>query len=96
MITGTDDELPPPFPNSRGIRGSGHVSGNGRAIVPASSYPRAQIDMETQIHQLEQEAYCLVLHAFKAQSDAITWVAAIKLSLFIWVFVLILDIISQR
>ncbi|GKV25814.1 hypothetical protein SLEP1_g35199 [Rubroshorea leprosula] len=29
--------------------------------------------MEAQIHQLEQEAYCAVLRAFKAQSDAITW-----------------------
>ncbi|XP_050383258.1 protein EMSY-LIKE 1-like isoform X2 [Argentina anserina] len=29
--------------------------------------------MEAQIHYLEQEAYCAVLRAFKAQSDAITW-----------------------
>jgi hypothetical protein len=29
--------------------------------------------METQIQQLEQEAYCSVLRAFKAQSDALTW-----------------------
>ncbi|XP_010520041.1 PREDICTED: protein EMSY-LIKE 2-like [Tarenaya hassleriana] len=29
--------------------------------------------METQIHLLEQEAYCAVLRAFKAQSDAISW-----------------------
>jgi hypothetical protein len=35
--------------------------------------------MEAQIHQLEQEAYCSVLRAFKAQSDTITWVGAIKL-----------------
>ncbi|KAL6598040.1 hypothetical protein ACP70R_046461 [Stipagrostis hirtigluma subsp. patula] len=71
--SGTDDDLPPPFPNSRSIRGSGRASGNGRAIVPASSYARAPTDMEAQIHQLEQEAYCSVLRAFKAQSDAITW-----------------------
>ncbi|CAM0950840.1 unnamed protein product [Alopecurus aequalis] len=81
--SGTDDDLPPSYPNNRGIRGSGRVSGNGRAIVPvsgngraiapASSYPRAQTDMETQIQQLEQEAYCSVLRAFKAQSDALTW-----------------------
>lgn len=32
------------------------------------------MDMEAQIHQLEREAYCSVLRAFKAQSDAITWV----------------------
>lgn len=31
-------------------------------------------DMEGQIHQIEQEAYSSVLRAFKAQSDAITWV----------------------
>ncbi|KAF7101807.1 hypothetical protein CFC21_103038 [Triticum aestivum] len=84
--SGTDDDLPPPYPNNpnnRSIRGSGRASGNGRAIVPvsgngraiapASSYPRAQTDMETQIQQLEQEAYCAVLRAFKAQSDALTW-----------------------
>lgn len=33
-----------------------------------------ETDMETQIHQLEQEAYSSVLRAFKAQADAITWV----------------------
>ncbi|KAG8056280.1 hypothetical protein GUJ93_ZPchr0002g26126 [Zizania palustris] len=71
--SGTDDDLPPPYPSSRGISGSGRVSGNGRGIVAASSYPRVHTDMETQIHQLEQEAYCSVLRAFKAQSDAITW-----------------------
>lgn len=31
-------------------------------------------DMEYQIHVLEQEAYGAVLRAFKAQSDALTWV----------------------
>nr|XP_028948293.1 protein EMSY-LIKE 1-like isoform X3 [Malus domestica] len=31
-------------------------------------------DMEAEIHHLEQEAYCAVLRAFKAQSNAITWV----------------------
>jgi len=30
--------------------------------------------METQIHNIEQEAYASVLRAFKAQSDAVTWV----------------------
>ena len=33
-----------------------------------------ETDMETQIHQLEQEAYSSVLRAFKAQADLITWV----------------------
>jgi len=78
-VAGTDDDLPQ-FPNSRSIRGSGRVSGNGRSLVPAaSSYARAPTDMEAQIQQLEQEAYCSVLRAFKAQSDAITWVEIIKL-----------------
>ncbi|XP_073003796.1 protein EMSY-LIKE 3-like isoform X1 [Typha latifolia] len=69
--SGTDDDLPPPYQN-RSARG-GRVSGNGRAIVGATPYPRVQNDMEVQIHQLEQEAYTSVLRAFKAQSDAITW-----------------------
>ncbi|KAJ0961279.1 hypothetical protein J5N97_000737 [Dioscorea zingiberensis] len=66
--SGTDDDLPPSHQN-RGIRG-GRVTGNGRTV---GSYPRVPNDMEAQIHQLEQEAYCSVLRAFKAQSDAITW-----------------------
>ena len=51
----------------------GHVAGNGRSIVGSAPY-RLHSDMETQIHHLEQEAYSSVLRAFKAQSDAITWV----------------------
>ncbi|KAL6894914.1 hypothetical protein ACP4OV_007534 [Aristida adscensionis] len=72
---GTDDDLPPSYQNNRGMRGGGRISGNGRDIVGAGPYTRVQpqTDMETQIHQLEQEAYCSVLRAFKAQSDAITW-----------------------
>lgn len=72
MVAGTDDDLPPPHQN-RGIRG-GQVTGNGRATIGAIPYGRMQNDMETQIHRLEQEAYSSVLRAFKAQSDAITWV----------------------
>ncbi|XP_062112231.1 protein EMSY-LIKE 1-like isoform X1 [Humulus lupulus] len=49
------------------------VAGNGRSAVGSVSYPRMYADMETQIHHLEQEAYCAVLRAFKAQSDALTW-----------------------
>ncbi|CAM8958134.1 unnamed protein product [Rhodiola kirilowii] len=30
-------------------------------------------EMDIQIHHLEQEAYCSVLRAFKAQADAISW-----------------------
>ncbi|CAD6265659.1 unnamed protein product [Miscanthus lutarioriparius] len=73
--SGTDDDLPPSYQNSRGMKGSGRITGNGRDTIGASLYTRVQpqTDMETQIHQLEQEAYCSVLRAFKAQSDAITW-----------------------
>ncbi|KAL6640081.1 hypothetical protein ACP70R_022391 [Stipagrostis hirtigluma subsp. patula] len=75
LASRTDDDLPPSYQNSRGMRGGGRISGNGRDIVGAGPYTRVQpqTDMETQIHQLEQEAYCSVLRAFKAQSDAITW-----------------------
>ncbi|CAL5075166.1 unnamed protein product [Urochloa decumbens] len=68
-----DDDFPPPYSNSRDMRGSEHVSGNGKAIVPTSPHARAQTDMKAQIHQLEQQAYYLVLRAFKARSDTITW-----------------------
>lgn len=77
---GTDDDLPPTHQN-RGIRG-GRVAGNGRnAAMGGLSFSRVQTDMETEIHQLEQEAYCSVLRAFKAQSDAITWVVTCLLTL---------------
>lgn len=69
--SGTDDDLPPSHQN-RGAR-VGRVAGNGRPVVGALPYTRIHNDMETQIHQLEQEAYTSVLRAFKAQSDAITW-----------------------
>jgi len=82
MISGTDDDLPPTHQNriSRGGGGGGggggRLAGNGRSAVGSIPYPRmyGEIDMETQIHQLEQEAYSSVLRAFKAQADAITWV----------------------
>ncbi|KAF3325912.1 Protein EMSY-LIKE 3 [Carex littledalei] len=78
--SGTDDDLPPSYQN-RNARGGPRVSGNGRstAVVGGGgpgSYSRgggAHSDMESQIHMLEQEAYCSVLRAFKAQADAITW-----------------------
>ena len=73
---GTDDDLPPPHQNS--FARNARVAGNGRSAVPASSYPRMQNnDMESQIHLIEQEAYCSVLRAFKAQSDALTWVLSV-------------------
>ncbi|XP_074367209.1 protein EMSY-LIKE 1-like isoform X2 [Apium graveolens] len=51
----------------------GNYSGTGRFVVNPSTYTKMQFDMESQIHQLEQEAYRSVLRAFKAQSDAISW-----------------------
>ncbi|XP_042513483.1 protein EMSY-LIKE 3-like isoform X4 [Macadamia integrifolia] len=70
--SGTDDDLPPSHQNR--VHRGGRVAGNGRSTVVGSvPYPRIYSDMETQIHQLEQEAYSSVLRAFKAQSDAITW-----------------------
>lgn len=74
IIAGTDDDLPPSHQNR--IPRGGRVAGNGRPPVGSVPYPRmhGDADMETQIHQLEQEAYSSVLRAFKAQADAITWV----------------------
>ncbi|KAG7027775.1 Protein EMSY-LIKE 3 [Cucurbita argyrosperma subsp. argyrosperma] len=68
--SGTDDDLPPSHRN-RVSRG-GHISGKGRSVLSSFPYPRVR-NMEAQIHHLEQEAYCSVLRAFKAQADAITW-----------------------
>lgn len=70
-FAGTDDDLPPH--QNRVQRGS-RVTVNGRSGVGSASFSRMHSDMEVQIHQLEREAYCAVLRAFKAQSDAITWV----------------------
>ncbi|KAJ7949099.1 protein EMSY-LIKE 3-like [Quillaja saponaria] len=71
--SGTDDDLPPSHQNR--IPRGGRLAGNGRPAVGSMQYPRmyGETDMETQIHQLEQEAYSSVLRAFKAQADAITW-----------------------
>ncbi|PPD88089.1 hypothetical protein GOBAR_DD14990 [Gossypium barbadense] len=71
----TDDDLPPSHQN-RFQRGGRTAAGNGRSAVAGSTpLPRMHGDMETQIHLIEQEAYCSVLRAFKAQSDALTWVS---------------------
>ncbi|KAL6273097.1 hypothetical protein ACE6H2_023789 [Prunus campanulata] len=69
--SGTDDDLPPSHQN-RIPRGA-HVTAKERSAVGSISFSRMYTDMEAQIHHLEQEAYCAVLRAFKAQSDAITW-----------------------
>ncbi|KAJ6346645.1 hypothetical protein OIU76_003345 [Salix suchowensis] len=70
--SGTDDDLPPTHRNrfQSGVR----TAGNGRSAVGGGApQPSLHGDMETQIHNIEQEAYTSVLRAFKAQSDAITW-----------------------
>lgn len=70
---GTDDDLPPSHQNR--FKQPDHAAGKGRlAVVGTGPFPRMQNDMEAQIHNIEQEAYASVLRAFKAQSDAITWV----------------------
>ena len=81
MITRTDDDLPPTHQNRISRGGRGHLAGNERSVVGSIPYPRmySEIDRETQIHLLEQEAYSSVLRAFKAQADAITWVCFIIL-----------------
>ncbi|CAJ1977799.1 unnamed protein product [Sphenostylis stenocarpa] len=74
---GTDDDLPPSHQRQYRFQHPDHaaVTRNGRsAIIGSGSFPKINNDMETQIHNIEQEAYTSVLRAFKAQSDAISWV----------------------
>ncbi|CAA0829906.1 Protein EMSY-LIKE 3 [Striga hermonthica] len=70
--SGTDDDDSQVPVYTRVPLGS-RVAGNGRSFVASAPYQRMQIDMELEIHNLEQIAYCAVLRAFKAQSDALTW-----------------------
>lgn len=70
--SGTDDDIPPPHVN-REPRGGGQVGRNRRASVGALLYERAEFDMESLIHRLEQEAYSAVLRAFIGQSDTFSW-----------------------
>ncbi|WJX11272.1 hypothetical protein P8452_01905 [Trifolium repens] len=58
------------------LRGSSVANYEKPAVASVSRYrfdSPPLIDMEVQIHQLEQDAYSAVLRAFKAQSDALTW-----------------------
>lgn len=71
VSAGTDDDLPQSQYNRAPSRS---IVGNGRSNVGSAIYQRMHSDMESQIHNLEQEAYGAVLRAFKAQSDALTWV----------------------
>ncbi|OEL16965.1 Protein EMSY-LIKE 3 [Dichanthelium oligosanthes] len=67
---GAHDDLP--LAQNRGLRGRS-FSGNGQASAGAFHYMRAANDLESEIHQVEQDAYTGVLRAFKVQSDAISW-----------------------
>ncbi|KAG2579862.1 hypothetical protein PVAP13_6NG314500 [Panicum virgatum] len=68
--SGTDDELPPTYK----FRGPGvHFSGYWRSLSGTLSQPRPHSILDTDIHQMEQQAYTGVLRAFKMQSDALTW-----------------------
>ncbi|XP_021770383.1 protein EMSY-LIKE 3-like isoform X3 [Chenopodium quinoa] len=69
-ISDTDEDLPP---HQYRVQRAPHISGNGNSMLGSGPYRRVQGDMEHQIHHLEKEAYCGVLRAFKAQSDAISW-----------------------
>ncbi|OMO55173.1 hypothetical protein COLO4_36159 [Corchorus olitorius] len=71
IISSTDDDVSPSHQTRFSRRGK--FAGNGRSIVGSALYSSIHSDMEVQIHLLEQEAYCSVLRAFKAQSDAISW-----------------------
>lgn len=68
--SGTDDDLPPTCQ----IRGPRVLfSANGRSSAGALPHPRPHSEVDSEIHQIEQQAYTGVLRAFKVQSDAITW-----------------------
>lgn len=69
---GTDDDNPQIVFNRGSV--AGRVAGNGRSFVHPAPFQSIHIDMDIEIHNLEQIAYCAVLRAFKAQSDALTWV----------------------
>lgn len=71
VTAGTDDDLPPSYPNRFPRAGSAAGSVRSDVFGTAQFLP---MDMEIKIHHIEQEAYISVLRAFKAQSDAITWV----------------------
>ena len=71
---GTEDDNPPSHQNKFRSAGGGTVNGRTMAVGTAP-FQRVPNNMEEEIHRIEQEAYSSVLRAFKAQSDAITWVS---------------------
>ncbi|KAL5220302.1 hypothetical protein ABZP36_025015 [Zizania latifolia] len=68
--SGTDDDLPPPYQ----VRGPRVLfNGNVKSSAQALPQPRLHNEVDSEIRQIEQQAYTGVLRAFKVQSDAITW-----------------------
>lgn len=51
-----------------------HFSSNGRSLAGTLSRPRLHSKLDSDIRQVEQQAYTGVLRAFKMQSDVLTWV----------------------
>uniref|UniRef100_A0A0V0ICK5 Putative ovule protein n=1 Tax=Solanum chacoense TaxID=4108 RepID=A0A0V0ICK5_SOLCH len=69
--SGTDDDRPQSQYNR--VPAGSIIGGNGRSSISSAPYQRMYVDMEVEIHNLEQDAYGAILRAFKAQSDALTW-----------------------
>ncbi|KAK4785520.1 hypothetical protein SAY86_002209 [Trapa natans] len=69
--SGTDDDVPPPHGNR--FQTGGQAGGSTLPMMVGVALLPIHGSMETQIHLIEQEAYCSVIRAFKAQSDAISW-----------------------
>ncbi|KAL6858931.1 hypothetical protein ACP4OV_017933 [Aristida adscensionis] len=68
--SGTDDDIPPAYQ----IRGPRILfNGDGRSSGGAFSQPMTHSNLDSDMHQIEQQAYTGVLRAFKLQSNAITW-----------------------
>ncbi|XP_057857457.1 protein EMSY-LIKE 1 isoform X1 [Cryptomeria japonica] len=70
--SGTDDDLLPPHLN-RMPRGGDRSGANMRFPAGKLMNIQSDADMEARIRRAEQEAYCAVLRAFNAQSDAVSW-----------------------
>lgn len=82
------------LPNPDRVLRGGSVAGNEQPAVTSVSHCRLHGNMEAQIHQLEQEAYSAVLRAFKAQSDALTWVCIFSSLQFFFILSLIIFMLS--
>ncbi|GAB2260865.1 hypothetical protein Droror1_Dr00011720 [Drosera rotundifolia] len=74
--SGTDDDHDLLISNCNRVPRGGHMGASGRrglvGVLPCYGQT-GQHDIDSQIHQLEREAYSSVLKALKVQSDTITW-----------------------